>query len=162
MCFIPPGKKAVLAPLPLSQLSSNWHIYIYFFFFFFICFYIWSCDWHHEVCLCVFLYVTSCMCVTVGIYCPLEGMQTSFISTVTASLSALPPFLTSVNSSLHRDWPGAVLGLPAVWAEPGVGGECNGEDRARVGQRLSYVRVLLGASATLLSRAGVINTGVSS
>lgn len=111
---------------------------------------------------CVYVYFTSRMCVTVGISCPLEGMQTSFISTVTASLSALPPFLTSVNSSLHRDWPGAVLGLPAVWAEPGVGGECNGEDRARVGQRLSYVRVLLWASATLLSCAGVINTGVSS
>lgn len=28
MCFILPGKKAVLAPLPLSQLSSNWRVYI--------------------------------------------------------------------------------------------------------------------------------------
>lgn len=167
MCFILPGKKAVLAPLPLSQLSSNWRfLYIYIILFFFLLFFhlllylkLWLTPWSVFMCI---LYVTSCMCVTVGIYCPLEGMQTSFISTVTASLSALPPFLTSVNSSLHRDWPGAVLGLPAVWAEPGVGGECNGEDRARVGQRLSYVRVLLGASATLLSRAGVINTGVSS
>lgn len=58
-----------------------------------------------------------------------------------------------------------MLGLPAVRPESGGGGGAGGgggvAQDGRHGQRLSPVRVLVRASAALLSRSGVSNAGVS-
>lgn len=64
-------------------------------------------------------------------------------------------------TSPHRDGAGAMLGLPAMWAEPGARGKWGSERRRRLGQRLSGVWVLLGAPPTLLSCSGVFDAGVS-